>query len=66
MKTAGRRELLIGFCCLAAGLALQGCRDDEQGRILYFEKGNYLGHPDQALTEDQLRTLRQRASRQGM
>lgn len=52
--------------CIAVGasLALAGCDEDEQGRILRYEKGTYLGPPDTALTEDQLGELRARAKRQ--
>ena len=28
---------------LAAGFLLQGCREEEQGRILLFDKGHYIG-----------------------
>jgi hypothetical protein len=66
VKAVGTRGLVIGACCLVVGLALQACRDEEQGRILYFEKGTYLGKADQPLTEDQLRALRQRTSNQQM
>jgi len=52
-------RLFTGVVVLAS-LALPGCRDDEQGRILLFEKGTYLGQPDQALSEDQVGDLRQR------
>ena len=44
-----RLPLLLG-CLLAAGLAIGGCRKDEQNRALEFEKGTYLGKADQQLT----------------
>lgn len=28
---------------LTAGFLLQGCREEEQGRILLFDKGHYIG-----------------------
>ena len=44
-----RLPLLLG-CLLVAGLAISGCRKEEQNRTLEFEKGTYLGKPDQSLT----------------
>lgn len=58
-----RMPLLLG-CLLAAGLAIGGCRKEEQNRPLQFEKGTYLGQKDQSLTEDQLGELRHRARAQ--
>ena len=61
-----RRKMLLGLCALAVGVVLQGCREEEQDRILLFQKGTYLGNPDQPLTDEQVETLRQRASSQMM
>lgn len=47
---------------LAAGLALAGCREAEQGRPLDYEPGTYLGQPDEPLSDETLDTLRQRAA----
>jgi len=49
-----------------AGLAIvvQGCREDEQNRSLTYDKGNYQGQPDQALSDEQVDLLRQRATGQ--
>ena len=58
-----RLPLLLG-CLLVAGLAISGCRKEEQNRTLDFEKGTYLGKPDQQLTSDQLTELRHRAEGQ--
>ncbi len=49
---------------LAAMLTLAGCDENEQGRILRYEKGTYLGQPDTPLDESTLEELRQRARRQ--
>lgn len=50
---------------LAAGatalLLLAGCRAEEQNRPIEFKKGTYVGKPDEALTEAQLKALRERA-----
>ena len=45
-------------------LGFSGCNPDEQGRILSYEKGTYLGQADQKLGEDQLRDLEVRTSMQ--
>ena len=49
----------------AAGLLLGACDEAEQGRILRYEKGSYLGQPDTELTDGQLSELRHRATLQG-
>ena len=49
---------------LGVALALQGCREDEQDRILMYEPGTYLGQPDEPLDQEQVEALRQRATRQ--
>ena len=58
-----RLPLLLG-CLLVAGLAISGCRKEEQNRTLEFEKGTYMGKPDQNLTDEQLTELRYRANGQ--
>ena len=49
-----------------AGLAIiaQGCREDEQNRLLIYDKGTYQGQHDEGLTEQQVDTLRQRSAGQ--
>ncbi|HMA16562.1 MAG TPA: hypothetical protein VKP12_17365 [Kiloniellaceae bacterium] len=51
----------------AAGLllSLAACDEAEQGRILHYEKGTYLGQSDAPLTEAQREELRARTSLQG-
>lgn len=46
-------------------LALSACDEAEQGRILRYEKGTYLGPSDSELTEEQRQELRARAAMQG-
>ena len=58
-----RLPLMLG-CLLVAGLAISGCRKEEQNRTLEFDKGTYLGNPDQSLTDEQLTELRHRANAQ--
>ena len=63
MKTG---KLIVTLACLvAAGASLGACREDEQGRVLLFEKGVYLGKADTPITEEARRNLRTRALRQG-
>lgn len=56
-------------CCAAvfiASLALAGCREDEQGRVLWYEQGTYKGErADQPMSERDLAELRARAAYQG-
>lgn len=53
---------LLGVLLLfTAGIALQGCRNDEQNRVIFYESGKYQGKPDQQLSDAQLERLRQRA-----
>jgi hypothetical protein len=56
----------IGIWLAIAGIALvaQGCREDEQNRPLFYDKGTYQGQPDPALTDQQVEALRQRAAGQ--
>jgi hypothetical protein len=49
---------------LAAGLLLQGCREEEQNRPLLYDKGSYLGEPGPPLEEQQVEQLRYRARNQ--
>jgi len=49
---------------LVVGLGLAGCREEEQGRILLYEKGTYLGRPDTPLTAETVRALRDRVQYQ--
>ncbi|MEQ8355181.1 MAG: hypothetical protein RH942_06555 [Kiloniellaceae bacterium] len=46
-------------------LALAACDQAEQGRILQYEKGTYLGQSDSELTEKQREELRARTMMQG-
>jgi hypothetical protein len=56
--------MLVGVALLAP-LALGACREDEQGRVLRYKKGIYLGKPDSKLSDEQERLLRERAQYQG-
>ena len=60
----GVKRTALAGCLVVIGLALGGCRENEQNRVLMFEKGKYLGKPDQPLSEDQIEELRHRAEQQ--
>jgi len=49
----------------AAGLLLAACDPEEQGRVLRYEKGTYLGQPDEEISPEVREALRERARRQG-
>ena len=44
----------------AAAFLLVGCDEAEQGRVLNYQKGTYLGQKDQALSDQDKEDLRQR------
>ena len=55
-------------CILAAGgmaVALSACDESEQGRVLRYEKGTYLGKPDTGLSDAERAALRSRVQLQG-
>ena len=52
---------LATLALLSGGLLLAACDEAEQGRILQYEKGTYLGEPDSALSEEDREKLIQRA-----
>lgn len=65
MNDANRKHwTFLAGCLVAGGLALAGCRSEEQNRMTEFEKGTYLGKPDQTLSDEQVEELRLRARHQ--
>lgn len=50
---------------LGLTLLLGACDESEQGRILQYEKGTYLGQPDTPLTDEKIEDLRRRTTLQG-
>ena len=48
----------------AAAVSLGACREDEQGRVLLFKKGVYLGKADTDISADARRALGERIQRQ--
>jgi len=59
-----KRTLLVLATVLAAGLVLSACDEGEQGRVLRYQKGTYLGPVDQALSAEQQAALRARSRMQ--
>ena len=56
---------LIPIAALAGlALTLSACDESEQGRILRYEKGTYLGQSDSTLSDTQRDELRARAMMQ--
>lgn len=47
-----------------AATSVAGCREEEQGRMLLYEKGTYKGQPDTPLPQQRIDELRQRAAGQ--
>jgi hypothetical protein len=60
-----RRSRLARTLLLIAVIlfVLPSCREEEQGRVLLFHKGTYLGPPGAKLSEQQVGALDERAKR---
>ncbi len=59
-----KRTLLALATVLTAGLVLSACDEGEQGRVLRYQKGTYMGPVDQALSAEQQAALRARSRMQ--
>jgi hypothetical protein len=56
---------IFGLCALVLlSTGLTACAEEEQNRVLSYEKGTYLGKADQKLSDDQLRKLINRSNGQ--
>ena len=52
----------MGACLVLGVLALAGCREEEQDRVLFHDPGTYpLELPDSGLDEGAVRSLNERA-----
>jgi hypothetical protein len=61
MKRSDKIIRLVIFGALLAALPLiSGCREEEQGRTLFYPQGAYVGQPDQKLSQAQQQALRAR------
>lgn len=52
---------MTALTVIFAGLALAGCREQEQNRPLFYEKGKYSGGPVEGIKDEALEDARQRA-----
>ncbi len=60
MADNAKRMLFLGLVAVVA-LSLGACREEEQGRLLSFEAGKFLGpNPDKAFSQDLQARLRAR------
>ena len=64
MKVAGFKTWGVALAGLVAVALLGGCREDEQGRMLRFQKGVYLGPADSQLQDKQVADLNKRTEGQ--
>ncbi|HLS69411.1 MAG TPA: hypothetical protein VK035_08705 [Kiloniellales bacterium] len=55
------RKFLLLPSLMVLSLGLVACDPEEQDRILQYEKGTYLGQPDEELSPDTVDRLRNRA-----
>jgi hypothetical protein len=52
------KSKILFLCALVmVATGLVSCAEEEQNRVLRYEKGTYLGKPDQSLSSDQVRRL---------
>ena len=58
------RKIFILFSLIGLSFGLIACAEEEQDRVLRYEKGTYLGNADQQLSQDQLRQLMLRSNGQ--
>ena len=56
--------IVVLGCVVAASVLLGSCRENEQDRVLVYQKGSYLGKPDTAVSESALRALSAQIQRQ--
>ena len=64
MRTKAMSSVLLTVAMAGLALSLAACDEAEQGRVLRYEKGTYLGEKDTGLSVETLDDLRSRASLQ--
>ena len=57
-------KVFLIISILIGSLLLSSCKESEQGRILNYKKGVYLGKKDNTLSKDQVYNLKMHTSRQ--
>ena len=57
-------KVFLIISILISSLLLGSCKESEQGRILNYKKGVYLGKKDNTLSKDQVYNLKMHTSRQ--
>ena len=56
-----KRNIFKFIALRAVVPALSACAEEEQNRLLSYDKGTYLGKADQSLSSDQVRQLMMRS-----
>ncbi len=64
IKMFKKYKFLISGLALFSLLFLSSCKEEEQNRILNYNKGVYLGKEDEKLKEDLVNSLSQHVSKQ--
>jgi len=64
MRTRASYLVMVMALTAGLGLGLVACDQAEQGRILRYEKGTYLGQKDTKLPAEAQNALRDRATMQ--
>ena len=60
------RQIAIFFPLIVLSFCLASCAEEEQNRLLSYDKGTYLGKADQSLSSEQVRELIARSQNQGV
>lgn len=64
MRSEMKSTALLVALIAGLGVSLTACDEAEQGRILMYEKGTYLGQPDTELPAETQSMLKARAAMQ--
>ena len=64
MVSHAKFALTLGLLLSAMVVGVSACREAEQDRVLYHEKGVYPGPPQAQISEETLADLRIRAAQQ--
>lgn len=54
------KTMLLVCSAAAACIVLSACRENEQGRVLSYDKGRYSGKPDAMLSDAARRSIQDR------